>query len=226
MLTIQRRLAAVIALGVLAVLAGSGCGSEGGASGPTSASSASAPSATFQTYASEAFVLPLTVTVDPALMSPPNPDSRNLLSWDAAAADDEKIRFLVPVVVYRPGTSTPIAPPKDYLGYLQSQTKDRVVYRNVTKTTVDGRPATLLSATSTTDQTHPQGHLDGSLGCPARDAAQDEGCFGIQPHFRFRLAVVNVRGTTLVAWARRNETNPDEEFFRTFERMITSVRFR
>jgi hypothetical protein len=29
MLTIQRRLAAVIALGVLAVLTGSGCGSEG-----------------------------------------------------------------------------------------------------------------------------------------------------------------------------------------------------
>jgi hypothetical protein len=171
-------------------------------------------------------VLPLTVTVDPALKSPPNPDSRNLLSWDAAAADDEKVRFLVPVVVYRPGSSHAIAPPKDYLGYLQSQTKDRVVFRNVTKTTVDGYPATLLIATSTTDQSHPQGHMDGSLGCPARDAAQDEGCFGIQPDLRVRLAVVNVRGTTLLAWARTDKTNPDEEFFRKFERMITSVRFR
>jgi hypothetical protein len=46
-----------------------------------------AASAGGQTYSSKAFVLPLTVTVDAALKSPPNPDSPNLLSWDAAASD-------------------------------------------------------------------------------------------------------------------------------------------
>jgi hypothetical protein len=70
-------------------------------------------------------VVPLSVTVGAALKSPPNPDSPNLLSWDAAAPDaTNAVRFLVPVVVYPPDSSTPEAPPKDYLNYLQGQTKD------------------------------------------------------------------------------------------------------
>ncbi len=60
-------------------------------------------------------MVPLTVTVDAALKSPPNLDSPNLLSWDAASNVDNSVRFLVPVVLYRPGSSTPEAPPKDYL---------------------------------------------------------------------------------------------------------------
>jgi hypothetical protein len=39
-----------------------------------------------QTYSSKAFVVPLTVTVDPALKSPPILESSHFLTWDAMAS--------------------------------------------------------------------------------------------------------------------------------------------
>src|SRR6266540_3414354 len=92
----------VVVLYGLALLAVSGCGGGATTSTPTKASTSPASSAASQTYASKAFVLPLTVTVDAALKSPPNPDSHNLLSWDSAASIDKWVRFLVPVNLYRP----------------------------------------------------------------------------------------------------------------------------
>jgi len=207
-------------------LAVSGCGGDATTSTPNKTSTTPASSAASQTYSSKAFVVPLTVTVDATLKSPPNPDSHNLLSWDATASEDHKIRFLVPVKLYRPGSSTPEAPPKNYLKYLQGQTKDNVEFSNLTKITVDGHPAPLMTATSTIDESHPQGFLDGSLGCPERDADQSEGCAGIQPDFLLRLAVIDVGGTTLLAWARTTKDNPNDAFFAMFERMLKSVRFR
>jgi hypothetical protein len=172
-------------------------------------------------------VLPLTVTVDAALKSPPNPDSRNLLSWDAAASDaTNAVRFLVPVELYRPGSSTPEAPPKDYLTYLQGQTKDGAEFSAATRITVDGHPATLMNVTRTIDASHPEGFLDGSLGCPRRGADRAEGCFGPQPDLLLRPAVIDVGQTTLLAWARMNKDNPDQAFVGMFERMLTTVRFR
>ena len=105
--------------------------------------------------------MPLTVMVDASLKSPPNPDSRNLLSWDAADGSGNKVRFLVPVNLYPPGNAVPEALPKDYLTYLQGLTSQGVKLSNVTKVTVDGHPATLMTATTSS------GNLDGSLGCPA-----------------------------------------------------------
>jgi hypothetical protein len=210
----------------LALLPVSGCGGGGETSAPTTASTPPPSSAASQAYSSKTFVVPLTVTVDAALKSPPNPDSPNLLSWDAAASEDNKVRFLVPVNLYRLGSSYREAPPKNYLKYLQGQTKDNVEFSNVTKITVDGHPATLMTATSTIDASHPQGFFDGSLGCPRPDAEQSEGCFGIQPDVLLRIAVIDVGGTTLLAWARTSKDNPDKAFFAMFERMLTSVRFR
>jgi hypothetical protein len=98
--TTHRRTVIVTLCG-LALLAVSGCGGGDEKSTSTTASTAPAASAAGQSYSSKAFVLPLTVTVDAALKSPPNPDSPNLLSWDAAASDaTNAVRFLVPVVVY------------------------------------------------------------------------------------------------------------------------------
>jgi hypothetical protein len=142
-----------------------GCGGGGNATTSTprpSTISTSSPGG--QSYASKAFVLPLTVTVDPVLKSPPNLDSRNLLSWDAAASDDNKVRFLVPVELYRPGSSTPEAPPADYLTYLRGFTKAKAEMSEVGKTTVDGRPATLMNLTWNPDAGHPEGYFDGALG--------------------------------------------------------------
>jgi hypothetical protein len=179
-----------------------------------------------QNYASKAFVLPLTVVVDPVLKSPPSPDSHNLLSWDAAASDDNKVRFLVPVELYRPGSSTPEAPPADYLTYLRGFTQANAEISDEGTTTVDGRPATLLNLTWDPDAGHPEGYFDGALGCPAASAEQAEGGYGPQPDLMLRLAVVDVGDTTLLAWARMSRYDLDQSFAAMFERMLATVQFR
>jgi hypothetical protein len=217
----------MITLCALTLLAVAGCGNGAKPSAPTTRTPATPGSAAAtQTYSSKALVVPLTVTVDAGLKSPPNPDSPNLLSWDAAASDENKVRFLVPVELYRPGSSTPVAPPKDYLTYLQGQAKDGAELSKVTKITVDGHPATLMNLTRTIDASHPEGFLDGSLGCPEHGADQAEGCFGPQPDLLLRLAVIDLGDTTLLAWARMNTDNPDQAFVALFEQMLSSVRFR
>jgi hypothetical protein len=222
MAAILRR-TAILTLCGLTLLAVSGCGNGAKTSAPTTTSATPASSAATQTYASKAFVVPLTVTIDAGLKSPPNPDSPNLLSWDAAASDaTNAVRFLVPVELYRPGSSTPEAPPKDYLTYLQGQTKDGAELSKATKITVDGHPATLMNVTTS----RPEGSLNGSLGCPKRGADQGEGCFGPQPDLLLRLAVIDLGETTLLAWARVNKDNPDPAFVAMFEHMLSSVRLR
>lgn len=148
----------MVTLWAVALLAVSGCGGNATTSTPTKTSTTPASPAASQTYSSRAFVVPLTVTVDAALKSPPNPDSPHLLSWDAAASEENKVRFLAPVIVYPPGDDQPPqAPPKDYLKFLQGPTKDNAELSEVTKITVDGHPATLITATYTIDAGHPKG---------------------------------------------------------------------
>lgn len=214
------RLAVTATVSALVLLVLQACSGEGATPGPTKPAATSASSPASQTYASKAFVVPLTVTVDASLKSPPNPDSRHLLSWDAANSPDNKVRFLMPTSVYRPGSTISKAPPKNYLPYLQGLTSHGAQLSNVTKVTVDGHPATLMTATST----GAPGALDGTLGCP--DADQAEGCFGIQPDLSLRIAVIPLGNTTLLAWARTSRDNPDGEFFAMFERMLNTVRFR
>ena len=218
---IRLNLVAGVAAAALALTA---CGAAAGTSGGTQKDHAASPSSpTGQTYASKAFVVPLTVTVDASLKSPPNPDSRNLLSWDAAHDSSGKVRFLVPVNLYRPGSSAPEPPPRDYLAYLQGFTSQGVKYSDMAKITVDGHPATLMSVTSTNDS----GLLDGSLGCPTVGADQGEGCFGFQPDLSIRIAVIPVGNSTLLAWARTSKDSPDTAaFFALFGTMLKSVRFR
>jgi hypothetical protein len=172
-----------------------------------------------QRYTTTSFAVPLTVVVQPLLKSPPTSDTTNLLSWDAAASGNEKVRFLIPVELYPAGSSSPQPPPTDYLAYLQGQTAHGGAFSNISTVTVDGHAATLMTATTTT-------HLDGSLGCPSRGADPAEACFGLQPDLILRIAVIDVGdGTTLLAWARTGIDAPDEEFNAMFERMLASVHF-
>jgi hypothetical protein len=83
-----------------------------------------------------------------------------------------------------------------------------------------------MNVTRTIDASHPEGFLDGSLGCPKRGADRAEGCFGSQTDLLLRLAVIDVGQTTLLAWARMNKDNPDQAFVGMFERMLATVRFR
>jgi hypothetical protein len=221
MATTHRRTIGVI-LCAAAIVAVSGCGGGGGVTtSPPPTSMASTPSAAVQTYSSKAFVLPLTVTVDAALKSPPNPDSPNLLSWDSAQPDEGGVRFLVPVELYRPGRSLPEPPPKDYedyLTYLQGLTKNGAKLSSTTKITVDGHPATLMTVTTDTG-------IDRSFGCAERGSDKGEGCFGPQPDLLLRMAVIEMGETTLLAWARVSKDNPDQAFVAMFEQMLTTVRF-
>ena len=211
------RLTVGVCLSALTLLVVAGCSSAASTSGPAKASPSSP---TGPTYASKAFVVPLAVTVDASLKSPPNPDSRNLLSWDAADGSGNKVRFLVPINLYRPGSPAPEAPPKNYLACLQGLTSQGVKLSDVTKVTVDGHPATLMSATTSSSL------LDGSLGCPAVGADQVEGCFGVQPDLSLRIAVIPVGDSTLLAWAPTSKASPDAAFVAMFETMLNSVRFR
>jgi len=228
MLMTRYRLAVMAAVSAFALLVLPGCSSGGTTSALTKASTAppaSPSSAASQTYASNTFVVPLTVTVDASLKSPPHLDSRNFLFWDAANSSYNKVRFLVPTKLYRPGSFISEAPPKDYLKYLQGLTSHGVKLSNLVKITVDGHPATLMTATSIAAG-YPQGFFDGTVGCPNTGADQAEGCYGIQPDVVVRLAVIPVGNTTLLAWARTSKANPDEAFFAMFEKMLNSVRFR
>jgi len=224
MATTQRR-TVMVSLCAVALLAVSGCGGGGttsSASSPATTSGKAASSAASQTYSSKAFLVPLTVTVDPALKSPPIRDSSHFLTWDAVASQENKIRFLVPVVVFPAGKETPQAPPKEYLKYLMAQAKDGALFSNVTKTTVDAHPATLMDTTGTA----PEGFLSGLLGCYERVSNKHKDpCLGLQPGTFARLAVIDVGDTTLLAWAR-SQGVPDKEFYAMFEHMLQSVRFR
>ena len=189
-----------------------------GKSAPPSASSgASGPAG--ETYTTTAFSVPLTVHVGPLLKRPPTSDEANLLSWDAAASDNEKVRFLIPVEFYPPGSLAPQAPPADYLDYLQTQTNQFATISEVSTITVDGHPASLLTATTTKS-------LDGSLGCPVNGADQADGCFGLQPEFALRIAVIELGGgKMLLAWARTGSDAADKAFVTMFEVMLASIRF-
>jgi hypothetical protein len=228
------RLAVAASLSALTLLVMAGCSSASSTSAPAKASSSSAKaspakaspsSATSQTYATKNFMLPLTVRVDASLGSLPAFDLKTFLTWYAVNSSDNKVRFLVPVSLYRPGSSTSEAPPKNYLTYLQSLTSHGVTLSHVVKTTVDGHPATLMTVTSD-PAAGPEGFFDGILGCPTIGADRSEGCYGVQPDITVRLAVIPVGKTTLLAWARTSKASPDEAFFAMFERMLNTVRFR
>jgi hypothetical protein len=84
-----------------------------------------------------------------------------------------------------------------------------------------------MNLTRNIDERHPDGFLDGSLGCPERDADREaENCYGPQPKLLLRLAVVDVGGTAVIAWARMNRSNIDEAFVAMFARMLSTIRFR
>jgi len=148
-----------------------------------------------------------------------------MVSWNAIDSPDEKVRLLVPVVVYPPGSAMPEPPPQDYLSYLRQLAAGGAELSHETQITVDGHPATLVNLTSASSG-RPDGYLDGSLGCPSADSERAEGCFGPQPELLLRIAVVDVGGTTLLAWARMNRDGPDPSFVGAFEQMLATIRFQ
>lgn len=219
-----RFLAPSAAIAALALLAVGGCSSGGSTSGPAKASTSSPSSPVGQTYASKAFAVPLTITVPASFFkAQPNSDTNTFLTWfTGSEARYHKVRFLLPVALYRPGQTAPEKPPKDYLTYLRGLSRQGLTLADEKKITVDGHSATLMTGTAEHD-------LDGSIGCPQTQGVPDPAgdCFGFGPVPAIRIAVIDVSGRTLVSWAGINKGASDESaFFAEFEAMLQSIKFR
>ncbi|GAA3595788.1 hypothetical protein GCM10022235_78890 [Kribbella ginsengisoli] len=194
------------------MLASSACGSDSSTT-PSPSLTASA-----RTYTSHAFSIPLIATLPDDLKVEADPDSATLLSWDSNLAENNKVRFVLPVNVYKPKQLKPAAPPQDYLTYLRGLTAQGVTLTDEVTTTVDGHNATVMTGDAA-------GPLDGVLGCPEANMPADD-CFGLQPDLTLRIAVIDVSGKTLLAWARAEKGAVDvATFFTEFETMLKGVKF-
>ena len=221
------RLAVMAALSAFTLLLLPGCSSGGSTSGPAKASTSSPSSPVGQTYASKAFAVPLTITVPASFFkAQPNSDTSTFLTWFTGSTENEgrfhRVRFLLPVALYRPGQTAPEKPPKDYLTYLRGLSRQGLTLADEKKITVDGHSATLMTGTAEHD-------LDGSIGCPQTQGVPDPGgdCFGFGPVPAIRIAVIDVSGRTLVSWAGINKGASDESaFFAEFEAMLQSIKLR
>jgi hypothetical protein len=213
-----RRLPWLAALVFVAWIAG-GCGGDAPSGDQGKAATSGAPAnAQGREYESKDFAVPLTAAVDTRVLNAePALDSKNLLYWDSLSSIDKKVRFLVPVEIYRSGSR--VAPPKDYLRYLRGLSKRGAKFADASHMTVDGRAATLFTATS-------RKHLDAALGCAVAGGDIHEECFGIQPEIIERIAIIGGGRSPLLAWARIPAEAPDHAFERVFEAMLKTVRFR
>ena len=174
-----------------------------------------APVPSSPNFTSQAFSVPFTVTVPASLKPQPSEDTTNLISWGAVTGDNG-VRFLHPVAVYYPDGTTPQPAPKDYPSYLSGLVDAGATFVDRTTTTVNGQEATLMTGTTTRA-------LDGTLGCPAATTPV-EVCFGLQPDVALRIAVVDLDGKTLIAWARTQQDDANAaQFFAEFEAMLRSL---
>ncbi len=217
----------IVSLGLLTLLGLlAGCSGDSRAStsatGDTTTSRAPVGTASPAGYATTRFVVPLTVTPPSWGPGPPTHEQANFMTW-VSADHAHAVRFLVPLTVYQPGSSTDVAAPAPgkYLPYLRGLSRAGASFFDVRNTVVGGQSATILTATTTES-------LDGSLGCQEKGLAARD-CFGLQPDLLLRVAVVTVRGETMLIWERIAASasaglqNADVE---AFQRMLDTVTFQ
>jgi hypothetical protein len=224
MTAVAHRTTRLVALATLALaVAGCSSGDDEAAAGATPAGTSAAV-----TYSTQQFAVPFSVTPDPdVVQTSPAADTEGLVSFDSVDGT-RKVRFLAPTNTYSPGSSATMDPPADFIGYLHDQAANGITVSDETTTTVDGRPATLVSVSS--DPSRPEGFYDGSLGCASPDQDPkdpDAECFGVQPDLPLRMAVIDVDGTLLLAWARPDDDpgTSEDDFHHDFETMLGTVQF-
>jgi hypothetical protein len=194
---------------------------------PSPAKSASAPPAAAftatatatqatQPYSSTSFVVPFDIALPSWVVPAVKEEQRNFVTWDGAKGT--ALRVMHPVEVYSPAGGAPFAAPADFVGFLRSQSRFGVRLRDVERLKAGPYPATLLTMTSSES-------ADGSFGCPTKGMAAAD-CYGAQPEYALRMAVLKVRGTLLLIWLR-DEANAkalraDSASLTT---MITGLRF-
>jgi len=187
------------------------------ASPPGAASSSISSPAPSRSYTSKNFLIPVTAVISIPLDVTPTSDTPTFLTWESTFFND-KIRFMLPVVIYRPGQSTPEQVPSDYLTYIHSLTAAGAVIADEKKTTVAGHPATLFTLTDPTSV-----NLDGIIGCPASTTAPAD-CYGPSSDLLLRVAVIDDNGKTLLAWARvDNGATETATFLAAFESTLAGL---
>ena len=174
-----------------------------------------------RTYSTQAFIVPFDVAAPEWLPGlEPGVDSRNFVTWEPASGSEPAVRVLAPVSVFLTGDDTAVEPPEDFLAHVLSLEAERATIEDRAEVDVDGHPGTLM--TLSTDEP-----LEGVLGCPI-DGLDAGDCYGIQPDFALRLVVVDVDGTTIVAWLRHSgspETDDAAAEFAAFEEMLATMHF-
>jgi hypothetical protein len=177
----------------------------------------SVPEGAPSSYRSTTFVIAFEVTVPEWADPEPSTVLPNFVTWEGTTID-RGIRFLAPLSVYQPGETAAGPVPDDYLAYLLAQSDDGVDFADVTETTVDGRPASVFTATTDTS-------LDGSIGCQEEDLAAED-CFGFQPELVLHAAVIDTGTQPLIIWVRdiRGAGDGSPEYD-TFDAMLASLRF-
>jgi hypothetical protein len=171
------------------------------------------------TYASSKFLVPFEASVPPWLPVRPTEDTPHFLTWEQQGLP--AIRFMVPVVVFQPGKTTPSSVPHDYSSYLLGQARNGARFGDQAEITVGGRAATIVTATTPVE-------LDGSLGCPEQHDDAGKGCFGLQPNVSLRIAVLSVNDQTLLIWLRTDAgADPQDTAAKValFQSMLASLRF-
>ncbi|MBO1266948.1 hypothetical protein [Arthrobacter cavernae] len=148
----------------------------------------------------------------------PELDTPGILTWTSRDNRNNRIRFLVPVEVYPPGSSAPVPPPEDFVGYIRGLADHGGVYTDQSSLRMDGVEAVIMTATTPAP-------MDGALGCPAKGVDRTEECFGLQPDLTLRLAAMKVNGKPLLAWARFDNAFPDQAFLSSFDDMLKTVDF-
>lgn len=207
-----RRTTTLVATAALSLAACSG-----GPAPPPSAESAAA-SRRGPAYSTKYFTTPLDLSVPPWLVPAPAEDTAQFVTF-TSADDSRSVRILSPVVLYPPGSTTETPIPQDYVGYLLTQTEHGGQLTDRVETTVDGHPATVMTAGSDKP-------LDGSLGCPDTGISPSD-CFGLQPDLILRLAVVRTDRGPLLIWLR-NQVSADPDMAteaQHFIQLLSGVHF-
>jgi hypothetical protein len=160
--------------------------------GDAAVTSSSTTPMTFD-YSTKLLDPPLDFDLPSFLDKTPGDEGAAFVTWgspDGSVA----VRVLRPVVVYAPGATTAGPVPAEYVKYLLGQADHGAHFVDRVEAKVDGHDATVLTAT--TGQS-----IDGSLGCPGTGIDADK-CFGLQPEFSLRIAVITTDKGPLLIWLR------------------------
>lgn len=166
---------------------------------------------------SATFAHPFALTLPTWVGATPETDTTDFVTW-LSTTDQRAIRVLHPLAVYPPDGTTAQPVPDDYATYLASLVDHGMTLADRATTTIDGHPATLYTVTTDTS-------LDGVWGCQAPGLSAHD-CFGAQPEWAVRLALVDVDGDPVLLWVRTPVDGDSSASYADFATMLASFRFR